>query len=271
VTATTENTDYRRNENTSFPDRRPLTSRFQYYANTIYYDDIDSMGVEKFKSFSQQWMTSKLWPTSKLLNKYYILIQNTVLLFLDKIKRIDSLHFSSITRLTNFHFFAKFCSNIATYTVAHDEAGDFAPNVKEEDSVANLMMYELMRMYGDRVHRASQRSQILQKLVECCRSEFIGKSNITAQSVDQLTLGNFHNRREAAFVKLSLVSKEEAKVAKESIISKLRDSTNNHLLEGILHTPHCLREVFKLSRLLFKEMQHAILIGPPGCGKTEYL
>jgi len=168
--------------------------------------------------------------------------------------------------------FARLCSNLAAYTIAHDEASDFgAPNLKEEETVAQILVYEMMRVYGDRVHRASQRTQLMQKLVECCRQEFVGKTSISPQYIDSLVLGNFHKRREGAFVKLSLVTKEEAKAVKDHIVSKLREQSNNQLLEGILNAPHIVREVFKLSRLLFKEMQHAILVGPAGCGKTEYL
>lgn len=105
VTACTENTDYRRAETLKFPGRAPLNSRFLFYANSIYLDEFDASGTERFKSFAQQWLTSRLWGANKLLTKYYILIQNTVLLFIEKVKRIDALHNSSLLNLSSFHLF----------------------------------------------------------------------------------------------------------------------------------------------------------------------
>lgn len=42
VTVATENTDYRRSETTQFPGRDPVHSRFLFYSNTVYFDDIDA-------------------------------------------------------------------------------------------------------------------------------------------------------------------------------------------------------------------------------------
>jgi hypothetical protein len=121
TTVCAENTDYRRIEATKFPGRHPVESRFLFYSNSVYLDENDSMGLERYKVFAQQWFTSKLWQTSKLLNKYYILIQNTMITFLDKLRRMDSLHNSSLLRLTSFHLFQKFCTNIVTYSMTLEE------------------------------------------------------------------------------------------------------------------------------------------------------
>ena len=188
------------------------------------------------------------------MNKYYILIQNTVLLFIDQLKRIDALHNSSIMKLTNFHFFQKFCSNLVAYTLTNDDASDYSQGVKEEDAVSNLMVYELMRMYGDRLHRGTQRTALMQKLIECCKQEFVGRSTLTIQHIDSLVLGNYHQRRESAFVKYSLVKPSDIESVKEEIRKKLRVSSNNQLLEGMLESPNSVREIFKLSRLLYKDM-----------------
>lgn len=64
-------------------------------------------------------------------------------------------------KLTNFHFFQKFCSNLVAYTIALDEKGDAEHGLKEEDTVSNLMIYEIMRMYGDRLHRGSQKNTLM--------------------------------------------------------------------------------------------------------------
>jgi hypothetical protein len=44
------------------------------YSATVYFDEYDSMGMDRYKAFGQQWLTSKIWTTSKLINKYYVLI-----------------------------------------------------------------------------------------------------------------------------------------------------------------------------------------------------
>jgi hypothetical protein len=105
TTVTAENCEYRKSEETKFEGREPLNSRFLFYTNTMYLDEYDSMGIDRYKVFAQQWLTSKMWSTSKLINKFYILIANTMIVFLDKIRRIDSLHYSTRLRLTSFHFF----------------------------------------------------------------------------------------------------------------------------------------------------------------------
>lgn len=58
---------------------------------------------------------------------------------------------------------------------------------------------------------------------------------------------------------------------KQDIKKKLRATTNNLMLESVLESPNSVREVFKMSRILFKEMQHLIAIGPCGGGKLEFL
>ncbi len=42
-------------------------------------------------------------------------------------------------------------------------------------------------------------------------------------------------------------------------------------MEAFLESPNSIKEIFRFSRILFKELQHLILVGPPGCGKVEYL
>lgn len=93
-----------------------------------------------------------MWNTSRILNKYYILISNTALVFLEKLKRVDAMNNSSMTKLNSFHLFQRFCSNLVFYTASIDQAVDHYN--KEEDLASNAMIYELMRTYGDRLNRA---------------------------------------------------------------------------------------------------------------------
>lgn len=52
TTVTTENSDYRRTDQTKFPGRDSLKSRFLFYTNTIYLDEFDSGGIDRYKTFS---------------------------------------------------------------------------------------------------------------------------------------------------------------------------------------------------------------------------
>lgn len=52
---------------------------------------------------------------------------------------------------------------------------------------------------------------------------------------------------------------------------KLKNVSSNHFLESFLDAPNGLKEIFRLSRILFKEMQHLLLVGMHGSGKHEYL
>lgn len=109
-----------------------------------------------------------MWPTSKLLNKYYILVTNSLMSLFDKVKRSDHFSNSSFLKLQNFHFYARFCSNMATFTLLNDDVdGDqqFKARDKslprEEDICADLMVYEMARTFGDRIMMPSVRQQFL--------------------------------------------------------------------------------------------------------------
>lgn len=43
------------------------------------------------------------------------------------------------------------------------------------------------------------------------------------------------------------------------------------MLESVLESPNSIKEIFKFSRIFFKDMQHLIAIGPSGGGKLEFL
>lgn len=134
-------------------------------------------------------------------------MQNTVLSFLEKIKRVDAIHNSTLHRLTSFGFFHNFCQNLVVYTQSKEDLEEVSSQgIKEEDIVSNMMIYELMRMYGDRLHRATQRTAVIQKLIECCKQEFVGRGTLTPQAVELICVGNYHERRAGACVKYSNVT-----------------------------------------------------------------
>lgn len=82
-TAMAENSEYRRTM-CKAEGKEPLESRFLFYANTLYQDELD---LDRYKIFVQHWLTSKMWNTSKIINKYYILIANCLMTLQDKMKR----------------------------------------------------------------------------------------------------------------------------------------------------------------------------------------
>ena len=93
-----------------------------------------------------------MWNTSKLINKYYILITNSVMALLDKMKRQELFHNSSFLKLTSFHLLSRFCCNLANYTLISDDPKEITiKGHKEEDSAANMMVYEMLRAYADRI------------------------------------------------------------------------------------------------------------------------
>ena len=58
--------------------------------------------------------------------------------------------------------FARFCSNLANYTLISDESKEITiPGQKEEDSAANMMVYEILRSYGDRIMMPNHRTQFI--------------------------------------------------------------------------------------------------------------
>jgi len=88
------------------------------HGTTVYLDEYEQ---DKQKIFVQYWLTSKMWCTSTLVNKYYILITNAVMNLLEKVKRQEIFHNSQLTRLTNFHFLSRLCQNLVNFTSISDE------------------------------------------------------------------------------------------------------------------------------------------------------
>jgi hypothetical protein len=52
---------------------------------------------------------------------------------------------------------------------------------------------------------------------------------------------------------------------------KLSGATNNHFLLSVLDQPNGIRDVFRLSRILFKEQQHVIMCGAASTTMHEML
>lgn len=103
--------NYRRNgsryEIDGAAGRRDRSDKFIYYTNTIYHDTFDS---DRYRVFIQNWLTSKSWNTSKLVNKFYILITNSLMSIYDKLASNPDFSNNQILPLHNFHQFSNFCT-----------------------------------------------------------------------------------------------------------------------------------------------------------------
>jgi hypothetical protein len=88
--------------------------------------------------------------------------------------------------------------------------------------------------------------------------------------LDSMIMGNFHEKKASIYIKLINNTDHKARV-KDMINQKIAEKSNNHFLTSALDSPNGVRDVFRLSRILFKEQQHLILCGSPSSQKHELL
>lgn len=229
------------------------------------------MPIEKYKYFVQHWLTSKMWSPNRLLQKYYIIITNGIISLLEKVKRSDQLGNSSFSPLYSFDILAKFCSSLVINTIISDDPWEISggKQQREEDSMANVVIYEVLRNYADRIYKPQDRMVFITKAAEIFRHEFQMKES-KPEYLDSMIMGNFHENKASVYIKLINNTENKSKV-KDIMMQKIAEKSNNHLLASVLDTPNGIRDVFRLSRILFKEQQHLILCGSPSSQKHELL
>ena len=175
-----------------------MKNRFLFYTNTQYTDE---MPIEKYKSFVQHWLTSKMWTPNKLLQKYYIIITNGLMQLLERVKRSESMHNSSFSPLFSFDILAKFCSSLVMNTVISDDPYEIGlKGQREEDAIANVVLYEVFRNYADRIYKPQDRLLFAQKAVDIFRHEFQMK-DAKVEYIDEMIIGNFHERQTSSYIK----------------------------------------------------------------------
>ena len=77
---------------------------------------------------------------------------------LERAKRADSMNNSSFSRLFSFDILAKFCSSLVTNTVISDDPAEIGlKGQREEDAIANVVLYEVFRNYADRIYKPKDR------------------------------------------------------------------------------------------------------------------
>jgi hypothetical protein len=120
-----------------------------FYTNTQYIDEIP---IEKYKPFIQNFLTSKMWSPNRLLKKYYIIITNSMIQLLERVKRSEPMQNSSFSSLSCFDFLSRFCTSLVQNTVISDDHIDIGlKGQREEDAIANIVLYEVFRNYSDRI------------------------------------------------------------------------------------------------------------------------
>ena len=67
---------------------------------------------------------------------------------------------SSFSPLFSFDILAKFCSSLVLNTIISDDAWEISggKKQKEEDSMAHIVLYEVLRNYADRIYKPTDRT-----------------------------------------------------------------------------------------------------------------
>ena len=155
-------------------------------------------------------------------------------------------------------------------TVISDDPQEIGiPGEPEEDSVANIVLYEVFRNYADRIYKPQDRLLFAEKAVEIFRHEFQMKET-QVKNIDEMIIGNFHEKSQSSYIKFINNTENKGRV-KDMIVQRIAEKSNNHFLASVLDSQNGIRDVFRLSRILFKEQQHLILCGSPSSSKNESL
>jgi hypothetical protein len=96
--------------------------------------------------------------------------------------------------LFSFDILAKFCSSLVLNTVISDDPWEIGlKGQREEDAIANVVLYEVFRNYADRIYKPQDRLLFAEKAVDIFRHEFQMR-DVSVAAIDKLIIGNFHER-----------------------------------------------------------------------------
>lgn len=255
------------------PNTHRANDRLTYYINSVYFDDLDN---DRFRMFVQNWLTNKsISFTSKLVNKFYILITNSLMSIKDKMSRNDAFSEFQILPIFNFHHFVRLCNNFSTFSMMLDEQNP--DNEKEEGIIAKLLAFELSNIFGDRIMNPQLRNEFLTRIQEVCKHNFL-VSDVTADKINELCYGNFHElyKQPSNFVYTKNKPEDFPEIINQikkkfKADLKSKNLIINSYLEVFLEIPGALRQIYKIARLIKAKNSHICLIGPPGAGTREYL
>lgn len=94
--------------------------------------------------------------------------------------------------------------------------------------MANVVLYEVMRNYADRICKPSKRTEFMEECLAIFEEEFQMKDPDLAY-IDALVIGNYHEKSTMNYIRY--VNQEDRLYrVKDMIQMKLVGSTNNHFL-----------------------------------------
>lgn len=114
---------------------------------------------------------------------------------------------------------AKFCANLVILSVNSEKDDVFMTQKgqenprREEDAIAEVFCYEAMRTFGDRMMRPSSKTDFEKRLADICQREFLcNAKSYDPHYLDQLILGNYHNKDKNAQVTLSNITNPKHRI-----------------------------------------------------------
>ena len=85
-------------------------------------------------------------------------------------------------------------------------------------------------------------------------------------------MGNYHVREAKAHVKMTNITHPfYRKEAVKKIQEKVKEYTGNPMLQTLIDSPTGINDVYRISRIFFKEGQNLAIVGLAGSGKHELL
>ena len=120
--------------------------------------------------------------------------------------------------------------------------------------------------------RPSARTVFLQKLSEVCQREFLCDKTYSPTYLEQLNLGNYHDRDQASHLKYTNITGPQKKaIAISQIVKKCKQRSGNQFLQILLDAPNGLNDLYRICRILFKHQSHLTLVGGAGTSKQELI
>ena len=88
-----------------------------------------------------------------------------------------------------------------------------------------------------------------------CHKEFRwDRKKYTPAFLETLIMGNYHDKTAESHVKMiSITTPEQIEMVKEKIIAKVTGNSGNQLLQLLLDAPSGLHDLYRISRIIFKE------------------
>ena len=256
-------------DNSSGLDSMGEQRRFLSHVHKL---QLSSLNQTCYKTYIAQWLTSKLWESNVLLNKYYILITTTLMKVGEYLGKLEPVRNTQYHRLNSFQHIWSVIKSLVFFTQKVEVKG----NVLEVDSfVCKMLVYEVNRCITDRVLVPKWREEMEERIRNIAEREFMVKdlgpsSRYLFGAYLLLSKGSQEKSKSVYNITYADVSNEGDNIRKKLVNLIESDSVNSYL-QNYLYSPSAIAQVWKISRVLCGESSHAILLGAEGRGKREYL